>query len=81
MTTDDLATSVLALVGGPANVERLTHCVSRLRFVLTDPDQADDAALQSLDGVVMVIRQSGQVQVAVRSGLMDLHAAVAARLG
>ncbi|MGN8244265.1 PTS glucose/sucrose transporter subunit IIB [Cellulomonas soli] len=78
---DVLAAQVLRLVGGPANVERLTHCWARLRFVLRDDTVADDAALGALPGVVMVVRQSGQLQVALQGGPLAVHAALAAQLG
>lgn len=80
MTPPELAVQILTLVGGAGNVQSLTHCISRLRFVLAEPGRAQDAAIESLDGVVMVLRQSGQVQVAVRSGVLELHEEVAALL-
>lgn len=80
MTGTGLAEQVLALVGGTENVERVTHCFSRLRFVLHDDAVADDAAIGALPDVVMVLRQGGQLQVAVRSGVMALHAEVVALL-
>ena len=43
MTGSGLAEQVLALVGGTENVETVTHCFSRLRFVLHDDAVADDA--------------------------------------
>lgn len=59
------ARQVVQLVGGSDNVEQLTHCMVRLRFVLADPSLADDAALQALPDVLMVVRQAGQLQLAV----------------
>ncbi|WP_448630829.1 PTS glucose/sucrose transporter subunit IIB [Cellulomonas soli] len=77
---DALAAQVLHLVGGPDNVERLTHCWARLRFVLRDDSVADDDALGVLPGVVMVVRQSGQLQVALQSGPLAVHAALVEQL-
>jgi phosphotransferase system IIB component len=65
VTGSDLAQRLLERVGGPANVERLTHCMVRLRFVLHDPALADDAALEALPDVLLVVRQSGQLQLAL----------------
>jgi phosphotransferase system IIB component len=77
---DALAERVLTLVGGPGNVQRLTHCWARVRFELHDDALPDDDAIAALPGVVMVVRQGGQLQVAVRGGPRDLHAAMTARL-
>ena len=40
-----LALDIVARVGGEENVVSLTHCVTRLRFVLKDESKADTAAL------------------------------------
>ena len=77
MSGPELAASIVSLVGGAANVERLTHCAVRLRFVLRDATLADDDALEALPDVVMVLRQSGQVQVALRTGVLAVHDDVA----
>ena len=71
---------VLDLVGGPGNVQTLTHCWARLRFVLRDPALADDDAVAALDEVAIVVRQSGQFQVALRTGLLPTYDALRALL-
>ena len=48
----ELARSVLAGVGGASNVEKVIHCVTRLRFYLKDRSLADKAGLESLEGVM-----------------------------
>ena len=77
---DDLAAHLLALVGGPDNVQALTHCWARLRFVLHDPAVPDDDAVTALDEVAIVVRQSGQFQVALRTGLLPTYDALRALL-
>lgn len=72
--------ALLSLVGGASNVAELTHCWARLRFTLHDDAAADQDALEALPGVVMVLRRGGQLQVASRSNVLELHAAVAALL-
>ena len=79
MTTPD-PHDVLALVGGADNVAALTHCWARLRFTLRDDTAVDEPALTALPGVVMVIRRSGELHVALRSGVTEAHDAVAALL-
>ncbi len=72
--------AVLALVGGADNVTALTHCWARLRFTLRDDSAVDERALTALAGVVMVVHQAGEVHVALASGVIEVHAAVAALL-
>ena len=36
------ATALLKLVGGKDNIQAVSHCVTRMRFVLVDPSKADD---------------------------------------
>ncbi len=71
-----LAERLLTLVGGADNVEALTHCWARLRFVLRDPVAAHDGAVGALEEVAIVVRQSGQFTVALRAGLLDTYAAL-----
>lgn len=54
-----LAEKILRGVGGPENIESLTHCATRLRFQLHDGTKADQAALDALDGVMGTVPQSG----------------------
>ncbi|MBQ9157754.1 MAG: PTS transporter subunit EIIB, partial [Erysipelotrichaceae bacterium] len=42
---DEVAAKIVELVGGKENVVSLTHCVTRLRFVLKDSKKADLKAL------------------------------------
>lgn len=73
---DALAGRLLALVGGPANVVELTHCWARLRFVLHDDLAADEPGIDALPQVAIVVRQRGQLQVALRSGLLEVYEAL-----
>ena len=36
---------LLDLVGGKSNIAAVSHCVTRMRFVLNDPSKADVAAI------------------------------------
>lgn len=71
--TTPLAEDLLDLVGGPSNVRQLTHCFVRLRFTLRDEAIVDEAALKALPGVLLVLHQTGQLQIALRTGLIDTY--------
>ncbi|WP_250445213.1 PTS transporter subunit EIIB [Actinotalea sp. C106] len=75
-----LAERILDLAGGPANVRDLTHCYSRLRLTLHEDAAADEGGLRDLPEVVVVVRQGGQLQLALRQDLVATHDAMAALL-
>lgn len=60
-----LAQDIVAGVGGAENVKSLTHCITRLRFVLRDESKADKNRITALNGVVSVIQAGGQYQVVI----------------
>ena len=62
---DALATTIIKLVGGKENVNNLIHCITRLRFYLKDESKADTEALKNTDGVIDVMKASGQYQVVI----------------
>ena len=39
---------LLKLVGGRSNIAAVSHCVTRMRFVLNDPSAADVKACESM---------------------------------
>ena len=65
------AAQILAAVGGPGNVQSLTRCWARLRFVLADPGLVDEPAIDALDDVAIALHQHGQYQIALRRGLLE----------
>ncbi|MFF2215568.1 PTS transporter subunit EIIC [Streptomyces antibioticus] len=64
------ASAILPLVGGPANVTSVTHCMTRLRLALADPGRVDDAALRALPGVLGLVRSDGTCQVVLGPGVV-----------
>lgn len=71
-----LAHDVLARVGGEENVRSVSHCATRLRFVLKDTSKADKAAVGKVDGVISVVEASGQFQVVVGNSVPLAYAAL-----
>lgn len=65
MTNQELASRIIANVGGEGNISTLTHCATRLRFNLKDNSKANLDALKSLDGVITAQIKSGQMQVVI----------------
>lgn len=57
-----LARSVVTALGGVENITAVTHCMTRLRFVIKDDSQVDSATLKTLNGVLGVVRSDNQCQ-------------------
>ncbi|MCR4637509.1 MAG: PTS transporter subunit EIIC [Butyrivibrio sp.] len=77
----NIAKEVIKNVGGSENVEALTHCVTRLRFVLKDSSKADKEALENIDGVMKVLEAGGQTQVVIGQDVQQAFDAVMALPG
>ena len=76
MDAPRLAREVLDAVGGQGNVRSLTHCATRLRFVLADPSRAQTERIEGLDDVVAVRSAGGQYQVVVGDEVPRVYAAL-----
>ena len=70
--TED-ASRLLDLVGGKENISAVTHCMTRMRFVLVDPDKADVAAIEGLPSAKGTFTQAGQFQVIIGNDVADFY--------
>ena len=67
------ALDIIRLVGCKENIVSLSHCVTRLRFVLKDESKADKKSLEKLSIVKGVFTNAGQFQVVIGSGVKDVY--------
>ncbi len=72
--------AILNALGGADNIEALTHCMTRLRFVVKDQGRVDEQALQAIDGVLGVVRADSQCQVIIGNTVGQAYAEVVKRL-
>jgi len=56
---------LIELVGGNENIASVSHCLTRLRFVLNEPENADKKGLESLSLVKGCFTNAGQFQVVI----------------
>ena len=40
--------TLLRAIGGRENIQAVSHCMTRMRFVLADPGKADTAAIEAI---------------------------------
>ena len=59
------ATLLFEYVGGKENISAVSHCATRMRFVLNDPSKARVKDIQALSTVKGTFTQAGQFQVII----------------
>lgn len=67
------ARELLKLVGGTSNIAAVTHCVTRMRFVLEDPDKADIKKIEAMKTVKGTFTQAGQFQVIIGNSVSEFY--------
>ena len=63
--------AIVAGVGGPQNIVSLTHCATRLRFVLVDASRVRAAELDAVPEVLGVVAQAGDRYQVVIGGAVE----------
>ena len=81
MDNHKIALQILDGVGGKENVSGLTHCFTRLRFVLKDESKASTDKVSSIEGVIQVVEGSGQFQVVLGNKVEAIYDEIMPLLG
>ena len=64
---------LLKLIGGKENIAAVSHCMTRMRFVLNQPDQADVKAIEGMKTVKGSFTQAGQFQVIIGNDVAEFY--------
>lgn len=67
------AKELLHLVGGKENIAAVSHCITRMRFVLNDPKKADIQKIEAMKVVKGSFTQAGQFQVIIGNTVSDFY--------
>lgn len=67
------AKELLRLVGGKENIAAVSHCMTRMRFVLNDPKKADIEKIEAMKAVKGSFTQAGQFQVIIGNTVADFY--------
>lgn len=78
---DALATEIIDLVGGKDNINNVIHCITRLRFYLKDESKAHTDELKDTNGVIDIMKASGQYQVVIGQDVENVFNAVTKQIG
>ena len=64
---------LLKLVGGKENINAVSHCMTRMRFVLNDPKKANIPGIEAMKVVKGTFTQSGQFQVIIGNTVSQFY--------
>lgn len=76
-----VAGDIIDHVGGKGNIKNVTHCFTRLRFVLKDESRASKEEVEHLEGVISVVISAGQFQVVCGAKVTKIYDAAIELLG
>ncbi|QHS21836.1 PTS sucrose transporter subunit IIBC [Virgibacillus sp. MSP4-1] len=66
-----IAEELIEAVGGTDNIQSVTHCATRLRFIIQDEDKVEKEKVEDIDKVKGAFFNSGQYQVIFGTGLVN----------
>ena len=69
----DDAEKLLTYVGGKENIAAVTHCATRMRFVLNDQSKADEKAIDEIPSVKGMFTNAGQFQVIIGNDVSTFY--------
>ena len=55
------------------NIQAVSHCMTRMRFVLVDPKKADEKAIEAIPSVKGTFTQAGQYQVIIGNDVANFY--------
>lgn len=61
--------AILDAVGGAANISNATHCATRLRLAIKNPDIVNEEQLKSISGVLGLAKNLKQYQIVIGPGV------------
>src|SRR5699024_6544819 len=70
--TDDVK-ALLELIGGKENIAAVSHCMTRMRFVLADEKKANAKEIEKLKSVKGTFTQAGQYQVIIGNDVSTFY--------
>lgn len=66
-----ISKEIVQYVGGVENIKGATHCVTRLRLILHDPEKFDRKKLENVEGSKGVVYNSGQLMIIFGTGTVN----------
>lgn len=67
------AERLLEAIGGKENISAVSHCATRMRFVLVDPEKANQKEIEKIPSVKGMFTQAGQFQVIIGNEVTSFY--------
>lgn len=69
-----LCQEILNAVGGPANIQCVAHCATRLRLTLNDSKKAaDEQTIKKIKGVLGLVMRNDEYQIIIGTGVESVY--------
>ncbi|MEW5559047.1 PTS transporter subunit EIIC [Enterobacter asburiae] len=81
MGTQDVIDQIIQRVGGHENINKVWHCMTRLRFDLIDDSKIELREIKTLPGVLGAQLQSDQFQIIIGPKVNEWYESLQARFG
>ena len=81
MNKQKLAKRIIIEMGGKENISQAWHCITRLRFNVTDEKKVNIENIRAMEGVMGAQFQSGQFQVIIGNKVAEVFEEVIKELG
>ena len=78
---EDLANSVIDLVGGKDNITFFTHCITRLRFNVKDKSLVKKEDIEQVQGVMGSQWSGEQLQIIIGQAVGDAYQLICKKTG
>lgn len=75
MAYKETAEAILQAVGGEKNIVSATHCVTRLRLILSDESKVNDDKVKAIPNVIGVMKKNGQYQIILGNDVANYYKA------
>lgn len=81
MSYKNEATSIIENIGGKENIKSVSHCATRLRFVVKNKNKVNGKKIEANQDVIKFIESGGQEQVVIGPKVDSVYDAVIDQLG
>src|SRR4051812_23851591 len=73
MAASKLSQDIVSHVGGIENIDSMTHCMTRLRFMVKDKEKVNKEKIEGLKGVTSSLYSGGQYQIVIGQDVADVY--------
>lgn len=81
MNEKKLGILLIQLVGGKENVQKLTHCATRLRFEFYNKEKVEVEKISKIPDVISVVDKGGQFQIVIGNEVAKVYKVIMREIG